>query len=180
MPIWNQYRTIDSVENLSVRVDALATLMIRLGFELVAGGALLAWCRKRLPADLSLMLRTSVSKPVYCFYLGIAMYHMVAFFPRCQLCDAPQHCLLHLKCLRHGRFILDGREACRSSFGWTAQAVEDILHASNISRSDMGCDREQVWCPTLKQLSPGQACRRDARCDVERGAGIYTLSGILS
>ena len=29
---------------------------------------------------MSLMLRTSVSKPVCRFYLGVVMYHMVAFF----------------------------------------------------------------------------------------------------
>ena len=132
------------------------------GVELATGWVTLSWCHKRIPADFRMMLPQYVSKPVCYFYLGAVMYHMVCFYPSCQLCLQPQHCLLYLKCLRHGTLILDGREACRISFGWTAKAVEDILHASNISRSDMGCSREHVSCPTLKHLPPGQECKREA------------------
>lgn len=160
--IWKSFSTIHSLESPSLQVNVLAILMIRVGFELATGWVTLSWCHKRIPADFRMMLPQYVSKPVCYFYLGAVMYHMVCFYPSCQLCLQPQHCLLYLKCLRHGTLILDGREACRISFGWTAKAVEDILHASNISRSDMGCSREHVSCPTLKHLPPGQECKREA------------------
>jgi hypothetical protein len=142
----------------------LTILMIRLVFEIGISWRLLSWCYKMLPTDVMLIFRRSITKSVVCCYLGIIMYLMVAFWPRCHLCSNPQFSLVYLLCLRHGRLMLDGQNACRSTFCWTVQGVEDLLQASNISRSDMGYDRSEVVCPTHRHLKPGEVCDREWHC----------------
>ena len=166
MPVWNQYQTFYSLADISAHrtVRCLTILMIRLVFEIGISWRLLSWCYKMLPTDVMLIFRRSITKSVVCCYLGIIMYLMVAFWPRCHLCSNPQFSLVYLLCLRHGRLMLDGQNACRSTFGWTAQGVEDLLQASNISRSDMGCDRPHVHCSTYRHLKPGEVCDLHWQC----------------
>lgn len=166
MPVWNQYRTFYSLADISAHrtVRCLTILMIRLVFEIGISWRLFSWCHKMLPTNVMLMFRRSITKSVVCCYLGIIMYLVVAFWPRCHLCQQPQASLVYLLCLRHGRLMLDGQNACRSNFGWTAQGIENLLQASNISRSDMGCDRWEVVCPTHRHLKPGEVCDREWHC----------------
>ena len=166
MPVWNQYRTFHSLADHAANgaVRSMVILIIRLVFEFGIGWVLLTWCRKRMPTNFRQMLRRSMSKSVVCCYLGIVMYTMVCFWPRCHICGNPQQCLLFLMCLCRGKIMLDGQNACRSDFGWTAQGIEDLLQVSNISKSDLGCDRPDVICPTYKHLLPGQVCSRDDWC----------------
>lgn len=116
---------------------------------------------------MSLTIRQFTNKGVYCFLLGVTMRHGVAFYPKCHLCGDPQCSLAYLKCLCNGRYILDGGDVCRASFRWTAQALEELLQASDISRLRSGRNSLPPY-PALKDLPEGHVCMTDRPPTLER------------
>lgn len=107
-----------------------------------------------LPID-----RLAIIKALFCrgvmvaFFLGIMLSHSVYFAPKCSTCDTPQKCLVYTECLKHGSVMLDGSDACRQHFRWSPGALEALFNATNVSAADMACEREDVWCTDVEELT---------------------------
>ena len=72
---------------------------------------------------------------------------------QCQTCELPQVCLAYTECLKHGKVMLDGRDVCRwHTFVWTADALEALLSRTNMSNSDLACERSDVTCHQVHDL----------------------------
>jgi hypothetical protein len=50
--------------------------------------------------------------------------------------------------------ILDGQDVCSfTNFVWTADALKTLLTATNISTSDLACERNELTCHHAEELN---------------------------
>ena len=79
--------------------------------------------------------------------LSLLLAHSaVGWVWQCQTCELPQVCLLYTECLKRGRVMLDGQDACNyKNFFWTEDALGTLLAATNVSISDLGCRRDDFF-----------------------------------
>ena len=92
------------------------------------------------------------SRATIIFFVGVMISLVINFWPKCQTCEDPQICLVFTECLKHGRVILEGSDACREDVLWTSGAVEILLDTTNISMSDLACENHSVKCHDVEDL----------------------------
>jgi len=83
---------------------------------------------------------------------------------QCGTCELPQVCLAYTECLKHGSVILDGQDVCRfTSFVWTADALQTLLTATNMSTSDLACERNELTCHHAEDLNQNNCTFKDLK-----------------
>ncbi len=65
---------------------------------------------------------------------------------QCQTCELPQVCLLYTECLKRGRVMLDGQDACNyKNFFWTSTSTQTFACLRTLSHPRTApwfCQRE--------------------------------------
>ena len=107
----------------------------------------------------------SFSRSLYsfmCVYLSCSRAYRLA--SQCQTCEIPQVCLAYAGCLQHGRVILGGQDVSSfTSFVWTADALKTLLTATNISTSDLTCERNKHTCHHAEDLNQNNCTSKDLK-----------------
>ena len=97
-----------------------------------------------------------------CFSLLCSLAYRLA--SQCGTCELPQVCLAYTECLKHGSVILDGQDVCKfTSFVWTADALQSLLTATNISTSDLACERKELTCHNAEDLNHNNCTMKDLK-----------------
>jgi hypothetical protein len=159
-PVWNQVGTWSAFADQSgFRIWGIfLSLCIRLCFQIGSGIGFFYVGNRILPFDFKIIYQTILRRRAVFFFFGVMMSHTLNFWPKCQTCELPQVCLVYTECLKHGSVILDGRDACSyKNFVWTADALDTLLTTTNVSMTDMACERDDVTCYDAEDLK-GQNC----------------------
>ena len=106
-----------------------------------------------LPIDVTETLQTTFRpRAVLLSFLGVLLTTRMGYGSQCQTCEHPAACLIYTECLKHGSVMLAGYEACSPSFKLTGEALDSLLHTTNLTSADLACGRDLVVCHDVEGL----------------------------